>query len=155
MICLLSIILIFSLPSQTKPMPTNDEIAKQISENRKKLASSQSRVVLYPSKHTRYGAKIGGEFTLFDENFESGMPAGWTVINGDGDFYTWIAGTYGFKKEAYEISLDVGRELFIKIERVDPEVVITDCETCKLQIEMNTPYRVMHPVTVMAMALKE
>ena len=66
-----------------------------------------------------------------------------------------IAGTYGFKKESYEISQEVGGELFVKIGRVDPEVVITDCETCRLQIEMNTPYKVLHPITLLAMALKE
>jgi glycerol-3-phosphate dehydrogenase subunit C len=66
-----------------------------------------------------------------------------------------IAGTYGFKSESYEISQDVGQDLFRKIERADPEIVITDCETCKLQIEMNTPYSVMHPVNVLSMALKE
>jgi len=66
-----------------------------------------------------------------------------------------IAGTYGFKSESYEISQKIGQDLFRKIERADPEVVITDCETCKLQIEMNTPYSVLHPVNVLTMAVKE
>ena len=66
-----------------------------------------------------------------------------------------IAGTYGFKSEYYNISQDVVVELFKRIERADPEVVITDCETCRLQIEMNTPYKVLHPVNVLAMAIEE
>ena len=66
-----------------------------------------------------------------------------------------IAGTYGFKNENYAISQGVGSRLFAMIDHADPEFVITDCETCKMQIEMNTNYKVLHPVTVIAMALKE
>lgn len=64
-----------------------------------------------------------------------------------------IAGTYGFKKEYYKVSQKVGAELFKRIERADPQIVITDCETCKWQIEMSTPYRVEHPVTVLARSI--
>ena len=64
-----------------------------------------------------------------------------------------IAGTYGFKKENYKISLSVGKNLFSLIEKAEPEIVITDCETCKMQIEMNTGYKVLHPVTILFMAL--
>lgn len=66
-----------------------------------------------------------------------------------------IAGTYGFKKEYYDISQRIGGNLFRNIEKADVEVVITDCETCKMQIEMNTPYEVLHPVQVLARALKK
>ena len=66
-----------------------------------------------------------------------------------------IAGTYGFKKEYYDISQNIGENLFRNIEKADVEVVITDCETCKMQIEMNTPYEVLHPVQVLARALKK
>jgi len=31
--------------------------------------------------------------TLLSANFESGMPAGWTVIDGNGDGYMWVTGT--------------------------------------------------------------
>jgi glycerol-3-phosphate dehydrogenase subunit C len=66
-----------------------------------------------------------------------------------------IAGTYGFKNENYKISQDVGKNLFNMINGVHPEIVITDCETCKMQIEMNTDYKVLHPVEIIEMALKE
>ncbi|HOW82892.1 MAG TPA: anaerobic glycerol-3-phosphate dehydrogenase subunit GlpC [Spirochaetota bacterium] len=65
-----------------------------------------------------------------------------------------IAGTYGFKKEYYKVSQDIGQHLFKLIDRANPEYVITDCETCAMQIEMNTQYQVIHPVTLLAMALK-
>lgn len=66
-----------------------------------------------------------------------------------------IAGTYGFKNENYRISQDVGKNLFNMINSVHPEFVITDCETCKMQIEMNTEFRVLHPVEILEMALRK
>jgi len=64
-----------------------------------------------------------------------------------------IAGTYGFKKENYEASQAIGRPLFEQIGKIDPDFVASDCETCKWQIEMSTPYEVKHPVSVLAEAL--
>ncbi len=66
-----------------------------------------------------------------------------------------IAGTYGFKKEYYKISQDIGESLFKSIDNANPEIVITDCETCALQIEMNTPYKVLHPVNILRMAIDD
>lgn len=64
-----------------------------------------------------------------------------------------IAGTYGFKKENYANSQKVGQQLFHDIAGENPDVVATDCETCKWQIEMSTPYRVMNPISILAQAL--
>lgn len=64
-----------------------------------------------------------------------------------------IAGTYGFKKENYEYSQGIGRPLFDNIEAAKPDLVATDCETCKWQIEMSTGYRVENPISVLADAL--
>lgn len=64
-----------------------------------------------------------------------------------------IAGTYGFKKENYNYSQEIGKELFDKITAANPDLVATDCETCKWQIEMSTPYSVENPITIIADAL--
>lgn len=64
-----------------------------------------------------------------------------------------IAGTYGFKKENYAYSQAIGSRLFDTIREADPEVVATDCETCKWQIEMSTGYRVENPVSILADAI--
>ena len=64
-----------------------------------------------------------------------------------------IAGTYGFKKEYYNYSQEIGKTLFNAIKEADPEVVSTDCETCKWQIEMSTPYPVENPICTIADAL--
>lgn len=65
-----------------------------------------------------------------------------------------IAGTYGFKKENYETSQAIGESLFQKIEASGCDVVSTDCETCKWQIEMSAHKRVEHPISILAAALE-
>lgn len=65
-----------------------------------------------------------------------------------------IGGTYGFKKENYATSQAVGEDLFRKIEASGCDVVSTDCETCKWQIEMSTSKQVIHPLSILANALE-
>ena len=47
------------------------------------------------------------------------------------------AGTYGYKKEKYQIAMDVGEELFSFVEEQGKDVTMTACnsETCRWQIE--------------------
>ena len=65
-----------------------------------------------------------------------------------------IAGTYGFKKENYKTSQDIGESLFKQIEALDIDYVVSDCETCKWQIEMSTSKRCEHPISILANALE-
>ncbi|MCD8043102.1 MAG: anaerobic glycerol-3-phosphate dehydrogenase subunit C [Tannerellaceae bacterium] len=65
-----------------------------------------------------------------------------------------IAGTYGFKKENYTTSQEIGSSLFETIEKDDFDYVVTDCETCKWQIEMSTSRKCEHPVSILAKVLK-
>lgn len=64
-----------------------------------------------------------------------------------------IAGTYGFKKENYEVSQAIGKPLFDQIGRIAPDYVACDCETCKWQIEMSTGLEVKNPISILAEAL--
>lgn len=64
-----------------------------------------------------------------------------------------ISGTFGFKKEGYELSRKIGEELFEDIRNHAPEAVITDCETCKWQIEAATGYSVYNPISILAKAI--
>ncbi|PHM51955.1 anaerobic glycerol-3-phosphate dehydrogenase subunit GlpC [Xenorhabdus sp. KK7.4] len=64
-----------------------------------------------------------------------------------------IAGTYGFKKENYEVSQGIGAGLFRQIEESGVDLVITDCETCKWQIEMSTSKKCEHPISLLARSL--
>lgn len=65
-----------------------------------------------------------------------------------------IAGTYGFKKENYEVSQGIGEPLFRQIEASGVDCVVTDCETCKWQIEMSTSKHCEHPISVLAQMLE-
>ncbi len=64
-----------------------------------------------------------------------------------------MAGTFGFKKENYGLSMKIGDILFKSLLETDPEIVATDCETCKWQIEEGAHLTVMNPVSVLAEAL--
>ena len=64
-----------------------------------------------------------------------------------------ISGTFGFKKENYAISQKIGSQLYERIYAANPEVVITDCETCKWQIEGACGIPVFNPISILAQAL--
>lgn len=64
-----------------------------------------------------------------------------------------IAGTFGFKKENYPYSQKIGEKLFRAIRGSGASAVVTDCETCKWQIEMGTGYAVHNPLEVLLSAL--
>jgi glycerol-3-phosphate dehydrogenase subunit C len=64
-----------------------------------------------------------------------------------------MGGTYGFKKEKYDISEEIGRDLAEAINRLKPEIVLTDCEGCRMQIRHLTGLKVVHPVQILRDAL--
>lgn len=64
-----------------------------------------------------------------------------------------ISGTFGFKKENYAISQKIGSQLYERIYAANPEVVITDCETCKWQIEGACGIPVFNPINILVQAL--
>ena len=78
------------------------------------------------------------------------IPAG---ADGAGFALLRHCGTYGFKRENYETSQAIGAPLFRQIEESGADIVVTDCETCKWQIEMSTSKRCEHPITLLAKAL--
>jgi glycerol-3-phosphate dehydrogenase subunit C len=82
-----------------------------------------------------------------------GMPAvellrlipGVTVVE-SGAACCGIAGTYGVKKEKYEIAAAVGRPLFEKVKATNPNLAVCDTETCRWQIAKHTGAQVVHPI---------
>jgi glycerol-3-phosphate dehydrogenase subunit C len=64
-----------------------------------------------------------------------------------------MGGTFGFKKEKYEISQEIGKDLAEAIDRSKPEIVLTDCEGCRMQIRHLTGLKVLHPVQILRDAL--
>lgn len=63
-----------------------------------------------------------------------------------------IAGTYGYKKEKYQIAMDVGKPLFDFVKEMGAPIVICDSETCRWQITHGTGTPAVHPVELLAAA---
>ncbi len=63
-----------------------------------------------------------------------------------------IAGTYGYKKEKYQIAMQVGQPLFDFVNQSGAPLVICDSETCRWQITHATGLPAIHPVELMAAA---
>ena len=63
-----------------------------------------------------------------------------------------IAGTYGLKREKYDIAMRVGAELFDRIEAHGAPTTACDSETCRWQIAAATGTTVRHPVEILAAA---
>jgi glycerol-3-phosphate dehydrogenase subunit C len=60
-----------------------------------------------------------------------------------------IAGTYGLKKEKYEISMTVGKPLFRDVWESGANLAACDSETCRWQIEHGTGVHAVHPVELL------
>ena len=62
------------------------------------------------------------------------------------------AGTYGYKREKYDIAMAVGDKLFRDIRATSPELSVCDSETCRWQITHGTSLPSIHPVELLARA---
>jgi glycerol-3-phosphate dehydrogenase subunit C len=60
-----------------------------------------------------------------------------------------IAGTYGLKREKYEISMKVGENLFRQVRDAEPDLAACDSETCRWQIVHGTGVPAVHPVELL------
>ncbi len=60
-----------------------------------------------------------------------------------------VAGTYGLKREKYDIAMKVGAGLFDQIADAAPDRTVCDSETCRWQISHATGVSSVHPVEVL------
>jgi glycerol-3-phosphate dehydrogenase subunit C len=60
-----------------------------------------------------------------------------------------VAGTYGLKKEKYDIAMKVGAGLFAQIADARPEAAVCDSETCRWHIEKATGVKSVHPIEIL------
>ncbi len=60
-----------------------------------------------------------------------------------------ISGSYGFKKEKYDIAMKAGADLFRVVRESGCACVATECGTCRLQIHSATKRRCLHPVSIL------
>lgn len=64
-----------------------------------------------------------------------------------------ISGSYGFKKEKYDIAQAVGSELFEKVKSSGAELAASECGTCRVQIQHGSGKKAVHPVTILRQRL--
>ena len=60
-----------------------------------------------------------------------------------------MAGIMGFKREFHEVSTQLGSRLMDKIKELNPEYIVTDCLSCRLQFNQMLPYKVFHPIEIL------
>jgi glycerol-3-phosphate dehydrogenase subunit C len=64
-----------------------------------------------------------------------------------------VAGTYGIKSERYSVAARVGHDLFDLVKDADPDLVVTDSETCRWWISHHTGKECMHPLELVHRSL--
>jgi glycerol-3-phosphate dehydrogenase subunit C len=63
-----------------------------------------------------------------------------------------MGGSLGFKKNFHKISINLGQPLMEKIKKAEPEAIITECLSCRLQFTHALPYPVLHPIELISQA---
>jgi glycerol-3-phosphate dehydrogenase subunit C len=61
-----------------------------------------------------------------------------------------VDGTWGFKREYYELSMKLAEPLFRDIREARPDRVATDCPLAGLQIAQGARQRPVHPIQILA-----
>lgn len=66
-----------------------------------------------------------------------------------------ISGSYGFKKDKYDISMRVGQRLFETMRQSGAQLSASECGTCRVQMQHGGGLKAVHPVTLLARYLTE
>jgi glycerol-3-phosphate dehydrogenase subunit C len=65
-----------------------------------------------------------------------------------------LAGVMGFKQDFHLSSIKLGSRLMDKISEMNPEILVTDCLSCRLQFNQLLPHKVLHPVEILREAYR-
>jgi glycerol-3-phosphate dehydrogenase subunit C len=66
-----------------------------------------------------------------------------------------LAGVMGFKQDFHEDAIKLGSRLIDKIKELNPEILVTDCLSCRLQFQQLLPIKVLHPVEILWQAYRK
>jgi glycerol-3-phosphate dehydrogenase subunit C len=112
-----------------------------------RFSTVNRRVVYYAPCHQRE-QKIGSPYLEL-----LGMIPELTIEPvGNGMDCCGMGGNFGFKTSFHQTSLALGRPLMEKIRTREPQAIVTDCLSCRLQFQQVLPYPVFHPVEILARA---
>jgi len=65
-----------------------------------------------------------------------------------------MAGTYGLTNKNFDLSMKIGSNLLDQLSKIDADFVLTECPTCKMQIEQVMKAKIIHPIQILDMAYK-
>ncbi|WZL88968.1 FAD-linked oxidase C-terminal domain-containing protein [Salinimicrobium sp. 3283s] len=113
------------------------------------FSSEKKRIKLHGHCHQKALAGVENTFVMLNlpKNFEvTVIPSG----------CCGMAGSFGYEKEHYEVSMQIGEQtLFPAVRKASAETVIAAPGTsCRHQIYDGTGKKALHPVVIMAAALK-
>jgi Fe-S oxidoreductase len=63
-----------------------------------------------------------------------------------------MAGTFGMKAGTYDFSMRTGRPLFDRVAEVAPDLLASECSTCRMQLAQATGIETIHPIRLLAEA---
>ncbi|WP_010588390.1 FAD-binding and (Fe-S)-binding domain-containing protein [Schlesneria paludicola] len=63
-----------------------------------------------------------------------------------------MAGTYGLTSEHFDESIKIGAKLIEQMRSSEIDFGLTECSSCKLQMEQQSPTPTLHPLKVLALA---
>jgi glycerol-3-phosphate dehydrogenase subunit C len=66
-----------------------------------------------------------------------------------GDTCCGSGGLMGLKKEFHPWSIRIGSRLMLRTRNLNPDIVATDCLSCRMQFHQLTPFEVVHPIQIM------
>jgi len=77
---------------------------------------------------------------------------GVSVESISGDYCCGNGGIMGLKKEFHPWSIRIGSRLMVRLKSLNPELVATDCLSCRMQFNQLTPYEAVHPIQIIHQA---
>ena len=63
-----------------------------------------------------------------------------------------MAGPFGLTRKNFAESLEMGRELIEQMRSADHQLGLTECSSCRMQMEQRSPTPTLHPLKVLALA---
>lgn len=144
------------------PRLTDDLDARLVADNTLELSTYLSgmadRGLLAEARH-KLGGRIGYHQPCHQRALNVGHPGLDLVRKLPGisvDFIdrgcSGIAGPFGFSRSNFRKSLRIGHQLRARLKDDDIDVGMTECLSCRMQMEQGIPKRTHHPVEILALA---
>ena len=61
-----------------------------------------------------------------------------------------MAGAFGLARDNFQTSLEIGRDLMLRMREPDLQIGVTECSSCKMQMEQGTRTPTLHPLKLLA-----